>query len=147
MRVRAVHLLLPTLALLFAGCTYGSLAAQRYTYIVRYSVTSREAVPTPMDVTYKDQCCADIAAPGVVPPWSIELPALSYDYSAPYYATLVASAAGLLASESVAVTITLKDYRTGFIEETIARQVVTDPGLGGTPLDVTLYSPELPLTR
>lgn len=147
MRARALCLLFPALALLLAGCTYGSLASQRYTYIVKYSVTSTEAVPTAVDVTYKDQCCADIAAPGVIPPWSIELPALSYDYSAPYYATLVASAAGLIANESVAVTITLKDYRTGFAEETLARQVVTDPGTGGTPLDVALNAPELPLTR
>lgn len=144
MRVRAVHLPLLALAVLLAGCTWGSLASQRYTYIVKYSVTSTEAVPTAVTGQYLDESRIGQAFAG--PPWSIELPARNYDYSDPYYPTLTASSATPpAAGEQIAVTIILRDYRTGFIEETLTRQVFT--GDGSALLAVALTAPELPLTR
>lgn len=147
MRARMLQLLLLPLTMVLAGCSYDSLEDQRFTYVVKYAVTSSEAVPTAVDVTYTDETGATVAAPGVIPPWSVQLPIMDYDYTAPYYAELTASAAGLLAGESATVSIILKDYRRDFDEETVARQVVTDPGTGGAALAVELFAPELPLVR
>jgi hypothetical protein len=147
-RVRPLHALFLALVILFAGCSYGSLAGVRFTYVVKYSVTSTDPLSaTTPTVTYTDDTGANSAPAAVALPWSVELPATGYDYSAPYYANLGATAAALTAGEAVTATISWKDYRTGFTEEVLVHQTVADSGAGTTPLDVILYAPELPLAR
>jgi hypothetical protein len=145
MRVRVVHLLPVALALLFAGCSYGTLAPVRFTYVVKYSVATSAATVSP--ISYMDATSALVPEPAPTAVWSLELAPMTYDYASPFYPQLVATGAALAAGESATVTISWKDYRTGFAEEVLAQQTVTDAGVGGTPLDITLYAPELPLTR
>lgn len=156
MRLRLTLMLPLALVMLFAGCSYSSLASARFTYSVVYSVTTTLA--TPVDISYRDENWRPTAPtplanlPNEPTPWSLELPAtgyLTYNYSDPLYPMLSATAGALADGESITVKISWKDYRTGFTEETLAIQIVEDDGsiVGTPPLDVTLYSPELPLVR
>jgi hypothetical protein len=112
MRVRVVHLLPVALALLFAGCSYGTLAPVRFTYVVKYSVATSAATVSP--ISYMDATSALVPEPAPTAVWSLELAPMTYDYASPFYPQLVATGAALAAGESATVTISWKDYRTGF---------------------------------
>lgn len=148
MRLRLTLMLPLALVMLFAGCSYSSLASARFTYSVVYSVeSSNPASPTTPNVTYLDELGAAVGLAAPPLPWTLELPVMTYDYDNPYYPQLTATAGALDPGETLTVAIRWKDYRTGFTDETLAIQIVDDAGAGATPLDVTLYAPELPLVR
>jgi hypothetical protein len=118
----------------------------RFTYIVKYEVTSDAAVSVDIDYTDETGSTINIVGQAVDPatPWSYEFPAaFSYD-DPPFYAALdAAAAAPFAADESANAKIIWKDYRLDFEEQVLELGNLYNDG--SVVVDtVSLTGPELP---
>ena len=118
----------------------------RFTYIVKYEVTSDAAVSVDIDYTDETGATINVVGQAVDPaiPWSYEFPAaFNYDDS-PFYAALDAAAAAPFAvNESATAKIIWKDYRVDFEEQVLELKSLYNDG--SVVVDtVTLTGPELP---
>jgi hypothetical protein len=148
-RRRFTVAVLSALACLLAMATLScdvSPVPGRFTYIVKYEVTSDAAVS--VDIDYTDETGAAINIPGQVvdpaTPWIYEFPAaFNYD-DPPFYATLAAvAAAPFAANEAATAKIIWKDYRLDFQDQVLAFGSLYNDG--SIVVDAaTLTSPELP---
>jgi hypothetical protein len=141
--VLAVLICLSALAAL--SCDIAAVAG-RFTYIVKYEVTSDAAVSVDIDYTDETGTTINLFGQAVDPaaPWSYEFPAaFSYD-DPPFYAALdAAAAAPFAADESANAKIIWKDYRLDFQEQVLALGTLYNDG--SVVVDtVTLTGPELP---
>ncbi len=133
----ASALLLAALAL--AGCDVSPVAG-RYTYVVKYQVSS----PTLANatVTYTDETGADQGPAAEALPWTVEF-TMDYDYTNRFTPKLAVSAT-LNPDESITFSIIWKDYKVDFQEQTLETRTVTDTDTVSLPVDETLYGPPLP---
>jgi hypothetical protein len=118
----------------------------RFTYIVKYEVTTDAAVSVSID--YIDELGA---TPNAVPapfdaanPWSYEFPA-AFHYDDPvFYPTLdLTATGGLDPGETVTAKIIWKDYRKDFQEQVLVLDTVYNDGTT-VVATTTLTGPELP---
>jgi hypothetical protein len=134
-------------SLLLAGCEIQPVAG-RYTYIVKYEVSSVPIdplfPPTDADIDYTDELGVAQNATGITPPWSLELPVMDYDYSNPFNPQMTFNSATFTnAGDKITAKIILKDYKTDFQEQVLESKEVT---YNGSPTDsFTLAAPPLPL--
>jgi len=148
-RWRFTAAVLAALACLMAVATLScdvSPVPGRFTYIVKYEVTSNAAVSVDIDYTDETGAIINVVGQAVDPtiPWSYEFPAaFNYD-DPPFYATLdAAAAAPFAANEAVTAKIIWKDYRLDFQEQVLVLGSLYNDG--SVIVDaVTLTSPELP---
>ena len=136
-------------ALATLGCNVAAVPG-RFTYVVKYEVTTDAAVTgVTIDIDYKDELGGTSNVPPALydaaNPWSLEF-STPFSYDDPvFYPTLdVTATAGLDAGETVTAKIIWKDYRVDFQEQVIEiGELYND---GSTVIDtVTLTGPELPV--
>jgi len=139
------------LALATLSCNIAAVPG-RFTYIVKYEVTTNAAAPefVTVDLSYTDGTPAvpvpGIASPTVdaATPWTYEfLAAFSYD-EGNFYPTLTVDENGgtLTAGETVTAKIIWKDYRVDFEEQVLVMDTVDGSAAVET---VTLTGPEIPV--
>ncbi len=121
----------------------GSSGADRYTYIVKYSLTGTTGLSANVIYT-TDETGAFTAPSAVTAPWSVELPRMTYDYTLPLFTPALNATASLNNGESLTVTISWKDYGVDFAERVLAERTVAITTSGPAPQDLTVYAPELP---
>ena len=119
----------------------------RFTYIVKYEVTSDAAVSVDIDYTDETGSTINLVGQAVDPatPWSYEFPAAFRYDDPPFYAALdAAAAAPFAADESANAKIIWKDYRVDFQEQVLELGTLYNDG--STVIDtVNLTGPELPV--
>ena len=139
------------LALATLSCNIDAVPG-RFTYIVKYEVTTDAAAPefVTIDLTYTDGTPAvpvtGNASPTVdaATPWTYEfLTAFSYDEGSFYpILTLDESGGTLTTGETVTAKIIWKDYRVEFEEQVLVMDTVAGSAAVET---VTLTGPEIPV--
>jgi hypothetical protein len=137
---RAASLL--SLLLATTACTVDSEAGDRFTYIVRYSVAG--TITAAMDVTYVDETGAPVTVNAVTAPWSIDLPAMAYDYDNLFEASLRVFNTTLGVGEELTPAISWLDYKVDFDERVLSSRPTVNGGAAPAAQDMTLYSPPLP---
>ena len=133
-------------ALNLIGCDVEPVPG-RFTYIVKYEVTSN--APATVDIDYLDELSISTPVGGqlvdAASPWIYEFPtAFTYAYDAPFYAYLRVDATLLPnLGDKVTLKIIWKDYRVDFQEEVLIYGELENTG-SPPSAPVELYAPELP---
>ena len=133
------------LATALVGCSVDSVPG-RFTYVVKYEVTTTADVA--IDIDYTDETGAVVPVTPLpfdaANPWAYEFPtAFNYD-DPPFYPTLdVTATGGLDADETVIAKIIWKDYRLDFQEQVLELGSLYNDGTIVVDT-VALTGPELP---
>ena len=129
-------------ALILIGCDVAPVPG-KFTYIVKYEVTSEYTTtpPATVNIQYVDDTGAQSPAP-FTPPQSFEF-TMSYDYGAPFNPELTFNSATFTdLGDKVIVKIIWKDYRVDFQEQVLNTEEVEYTG--PPPPGITIFGPQLP---
>jgi hypothetical protein len=128
--------------LILFGCDVAPVPG-RFTYIVKYEVTSEYTITPPanVDIQYVDDTGTQSPAP-FTPPQSFEF-TMGYDYGAPFDPELTFNSATFTTvGDKVIVKIIWKDYRVDFQEQVLNSEEVEYTGV--LPPGITIFGPQLP---